>query len=267
MATVARSSLSETERRTLDRAVELLRERLGDELISVWLYGSRARGETPRHEDSDVDLMVVVGNETGTTRMEVRDLLYEAAKSAGGEEFAFASMFQTVVVDPAFLAQKRSIAEFFIAEVDRDKLVLFGDPEGGTKSLAGVLPDAVEKRTEEYLQTARKKLDSAHDSLEIGGHEVVAHLAYYAVFHAARAALSSEDEFARTHSGVWDRFHVRFVADGPVAVELAAKTRKLETLRLDVDYYGIEVSKREATGAVETATAFLAAVEQLLDTP
>jgi predicted nucleotidyltransferase len=45
MPTLADARLSAAERRMLDRFVAVLRERLGDDLISVWLFGSRARGE------------------------------------------------------------------------------------------------------------------------------------------------------------------------------------------------------------------------------
>jgi predicted nucleotidyltransferase len=48
-----------TELRTaLDRYIRLLRDRFGENLVSVVLFGSRARGET--RPESDVDLLVVV---------------------------------------------------------------------------------------------------------------------------------------------------------------------------------------------------------------
>ena len=47
MPTVAETSLTALERATLERFVELLERALGDDLGSVWLYGSRARGEPP----------------------------------------------------------------------------------------------------------------------------------------------------------------------------------------------------------------------------
>jgi predicted nucleotidyltransferase len=48
MATLATASLSDAERRALDRFVAAVQRELGDELHAVWLYGSRARGEPPR---------------------------------------------------------------------------------------------------------------------------------------------------------------------------------------------------------------------------
>ena len=55
--------LNEAERRTLDAYVALLRERLGDRLLSVRVYGSVARGERwwpGMPIRSDVDLLVLV---------------------------------------------------------------------------------------------------------------------------------------------------------------------------------------------------------------
>ena len=59
------AQLTETERRVVKHLLALLEQELGDQLLAVWLYGSRARGEADleeTHHDrrSDVDLMVVV---------------------------------------------------------------------------------------------------------------------------------------------------------------------------------------------------------------
>ncbi len=50
--------VSEAETRALERLIEMLRERFGARLREVRLFGSTARGE--RHEDSDIDVAVVV---------------------------------------------------------------------------------------------------------------------------------------------------------------------------------------------------------------
>jgi predicted nucleotidyltransferase len=52
---ITRVSLNEEERSVLERWLELMRAEL--DLESVWLYGSRARGEG-RAPDSDIDLLV-----------------------------------------------------------------------------------------------------------------------------------------------------------------------------------------------------------------
>jgi predicted nucleotidyltransferase len=117
-----RASLRPEERRSLERFVDLLRDEFGDDLVSVWLYGSRARGETP-HDESDVDLIVVTP--AGWKDLHrVTDLLNRAA-DVEGANWAFFSVF---VFTPEHIAQRREIRSFFLQEVDRDKIVLAGEP-------------------------------------------------------------------------------------------------------------------------------------------
>ena len=123
MTTLADTSLSEQERRVLERLALLLEEAYGPDLEAVWLYGSRARGE-PRREESDVDVLVIVsGGDEAELRRRVFDLKYEAAKAEDAE----AAFFSVVVATPEWLAGRREIDAFFILEVDRDKVVLFGE--------------------------------------------------------------------------------------------------------------------------------------------
>lgn len=120
--TLAETSLTEIERRTLARLVALLRADLGDGLRSVWLFGSRARGE-PGHDDSDVDVLVVTDGGMRDFRRVQRAVW--AASEAEGFSFVYLSAH---VRDPAHVAYKRSIDDFFMREVDRDKVVLAGEP-------------------------------------------------------------------------------------------------------------------------------------------
>ena len=81
MSTLAEARLEPSERKVLDRWVELLRAELGRDLHEVWLYGSRARGEHTGPE-SDVDLLVVTSG-GARHRRRVTDLLHEAAGDDG----------------------------------------------------------------------------------------------------------------------------------------------------------------------------------------
>jgi predicted nucleotidyltransferase len=87
MPALADTSLSADERALVERFVEELRMRLGSRVHAVRLFGSRARGERASAE-SDVDVLVLV--------------------------------------DDASWAQRREISSFFVAEVDRDKVILGG---------------------------------------------------------------------------------------------------------------------------------------------
>jgi predicted nucleotidyltransferase len=118
-------SLAGDERALVERYVEELQLRLREELHAVWLFGSRARGEQPS-EDSDVDILVLVDDASWDRRMLVRGILDDAARELGVEALPFS--FSVHVHDPAWLTERREIRSFFVAEVDRDKVVLAGSP-------------------------------------------------------------------------------------------------------------------------------------------
>lgn len=118
---LAGASLSEAERNTVRRFVSMMDNALGDDLRGLWLYGSRARGETPR-KDSDVDLLVIAEGDREHRRRLAMDLSEDAALAEGECPFTYS----VHVFDPEWLQGRRKIESFFIQEVDRDKVVLAG---------------------------------------------------------------------------------------------------------------------------------------------
>lgn len=124
MPDLTATSLSAEERAVLERFAGLLRARLGDELHAIWLFGSRARGEPPAHEDSDVDLLVLVDDDSSDGKRHVNKVLREAAAELGLQSLAFT--FAVHIHTPDWLAGRRAIKSFFIGEVDRDKIVIEG---------------------------------------------------------------------------------------------------------------------------------------------
>lgn len=118
---LAPASLSSVERRVVERLVERLREELGPDLHEIWLYGSRARGETP-HAESDIDLMVIAEKGDSHYGMRVIELVYEVANAEGVSPV----WYSTSVADREWIRGRREIRSFFIQEVDRDKIVLHG---------------------------------------------------------------------------------------------------------------------------------------------
>jgi predicted nucleotidyltransferase len=123
MSVLAESTLSADERLLLERYAAELERRLADDLHAVWLFGSRARGERPG-ADSDVDVLVLVEDASWDGRMRVRAMLDDAARELNLGAVAWD--FSIHVHTPAWLAQRREIESFFIAEVDRDKISLGG---------------------------------------------------------------------------------------------------------------------------------------------
>ncbi len=105
----------------LTRWIDLMRAEL--DLDSVWLYGSRARGEGTA-PDSDIDLLVITRGERSTDRERIWKLIHRAAY----ELHVNPAPFVPHTRDRAWVESRRAIRSFFIEEVDRDKVVLLGMP-------------------------------------------------------------------------------------------------------------------------------------------
>lgn len=128
--------LTDGERRVVERLLGWLRTEVGDDLLAVWLFGSRARGEADLSETdpdrrSDIDLMVVVGSGTDTSRLkwDLAPRLEEIADEEGESPV----WFSVLIYDSERLDERRRIHSFFLQEVDRDKLVLLGDRVDGAR--------------------------------------------------------------------------------------------------------------------------------------
>jgi len=133
--TLAGAALNDTERRVVERVVLALQRELGDGLLAVWLYGSRARreadpSETDDDRRSDVDMIAIVDPSTGwsTVGGQAVPLIFAAAEAEADSP----AYYSVHVYDADQLRDRRRIRSFFFQEVDRDKLVLAGEAlEGG----------------------------------------------------------------------------------------------------------------------------------------
>lgn len=266
MATLAAASLSEAERRTLDRFVSLLEEEYGEDLRAVWLYGSRARGDA--WEESDIDLLVVTTN-GGEDGRRIRELRAQAAEAEG----IYYGWVSVLAGSPGWVAERRAVEAFFIQEVNRDKIVLAGsEVETPPDFSFHEEPGQVRQRTREYLTVARRHLADAHLIAGSGSAEAVIHDAYYAALNAARALLSEDDRFARGHGGTWNAILERYVEAGRMDASLPSRAAALQEKREQADYGPRTPAEpfphfesADGAEALEVAKSFLAAVEELLD--
>lgn len=118
-------------------------------------------------------------------------------------------------------------------------------------------------RSEEFRDLARRKLAVARSLLDSGFSQDAAGAAYYAMLCAARAALSEEDDYAKTHSGTWTLFSKHFVKPGGFDRSLARSARDAEQWRLQADYGAAGANPEEAAATIEHAERFLEAIDRL----
>lgn len=126
MRSLGDTSLNAEERALLERFAAILRTRLGADLHAVWLFGSRARGEPSEHEDSDVDVLVLVDDASWDGKKRVHAAFDQAARELDLE--GLSPWFSVHINTPEWLEGRRAIESFFIAEVDRDRVVVEGSP-------------------------------------------------------------------------------------------------------------------------------------------
>ena len=121
MPVLADAALSDAEREVLERFVAALVEDYGADLDAIWLFGSRARGERP-HDESDIDVLVI------TRDARDDDLLYVTLSPMLDEAGNPRVLLEPRQRSRAWIEDRRAIESFFLRDVDRDKIVLFGRP-------------------------------------------------------------------------------------------------------------------------------------------
>lgn len=117
-------------------------------------------------------------------------------------------------------------------------------------------------RSEEMFSAAREALASAQTLLSGEHAENAAAMAYFAIFNAARAALSERDQYARTHRGTLHLFRQTFVLAEGFPAELHTAAERARGQREAAHYQAGGASAEEARQTVEAAERFLAEVER-----
>jgi uncharacterized protein (UPF0332 family) len=98
------------------------------------------------------------------------------------------------------------------------------------------------------LERARREIAAARALIDTGFPEKAVSSAYYAVFHAAVAALLELGETRSKHSGVLSAFGRLVIKEGGFDREIGAVRRRLFERRNDVEY-GLEPASGEEAGA------------------
>ena len=101
--------------------------------------------------------------------------------------------------------------------------------------------------------------------LGAGDFDGAANRLYYAMFHAARAALLSIGQPAQgRHQTIIAQFGRHFCRNGPLPAELARAINEAQELRVEGDYNTTTPDRVEVTSYVATAEQFLSAVKVII---
>jgi uncharacterized protein (UPF0332 family) len=119
-------------------------------------------------------------------------------------------------------------------------------------------------RSKEFMDQARDRLAMAGEVLASGHLEGAVSAAYYAMLYAARAALSEDEENARTHRGTWNAFRIHYVTSDTFDASLFIMAQQAQAAREGGDYSAVTPTPEEASRYVDGAAEFVAAVEQML---
>ena len=194
----------------------------------IVLFGSRAQGE-PR-EDSDWDLAVFLDHEP-TERD--RAALREIASDLWGE-------FDVEIQAMAFAGHEWLATDELACNIRDQAVVIHGPPE------VPMIERPVLQHAHVALDKAERFAGQAAQALPTA-YETVVHNSYYAMFHAARAALLAVEGTASTNHGRVVEAFARMVRKrrlGKEAVDLTGVLKKAYQLRADADYGTVDLTEK-----------------------
>jgi uncharacterized protein len=115
---------------------------------------------------------------------------------------------------------------------------------------------------EKLLRKAEVTLDAARELYSKGFFEDSASRSYYAMFHAARAALLRVGVTTRTHEGTVSEFGRRLVLEGIFPRELGRALAEGKAARETYEYSAtMEIEKDEAEALLRDAEKFVSGVK------
>jgi uncharacterized protein (UPF0332 family) len=114
----------------------------------------------------------------------------------------------------------------------------------------------------EFMEKAHRAVRSARKLLGDGDLDGATNRAYYAMFHAARAALCQRgiETDDKKHGTIIGLFGQHLVKEGPLPKQLGRSLHEVQELRTEVDYNIPDLDPADAARAVTDAEAFVAAL-------
>lgn len=117
-----------------------------------------------------------------------------------------------------------------------------------------------------HLEKAVERLRVAEKLFRDGEYEDAVSRAYYAMYHAAKAVLSSVNVFPKTHEGVVSEFGRKFVLERVFPKELGENLADAKAARETYEYsVTATVEKSEAEAILLNAQGFVNAIKKYLE--
>jgi len=260
--------LTAHERDVLTEFLSRLRERCGDRIAHVWLFGSKVRGDFD--EESDVDLLIVTRNGDDTLRKVVGEIAYDLSLKYG-------VLLCEHVVSTWRFAQMGARQEFIYKNVVGEGVDLWPLVIKAPKMAEGQVSydTGSEEEDEDYgthedylrerVSRAYEDIADARRSLDGGSYRLALNRAYYAVFHMATAALALLGQERRRHSAVESAFHEYLIKPGFIEPEYGQFYGKARQWREGADYrFGVIFDEKTTREIVDEAERLIARLEQFL---
>ncbi len=119
----------------------------------------------------------------------------------------------------------------------------------------------------EMLKKAKEKLHVARRLLAEEEYEDAVSRAYYAMYHAARAVLSLEQSYPRTHSGLISDFGAKMIRTGKLPKDLGVSLSEAKSLRELADYaLKPRITPEDAKHIFEVAEDFVRRISKFMTT-
>lgn len=245
-----------------DELREQLRALYGDRLDRAVLYGSYARGQAT--EESDVDILVVIDDPDDVRRAQ------ERAYALGHDLWARYGRYVSLRVVPRQTFEDESWPLFRNVRAEGVLLV----PEASSETTAALRQHdyptvygtrGMKKVTEQILQRAHRSLQAAQRDFEADDYWQAISSAYYAMFHAASAALNEAGKAAKSHQGTHHLLYETYVRSGRLDAAYTRRLADMHEKRIEADYEAVPgFDRTDAEAALRSAERFVAAIEDVL---
>ena len=260
--------LTPHERDVMAEFLSRLRERCGEHIAHVWLFGSKVRGDSD--EESDVDLLIVARDGDDALRKVVGEIAYNFSLEHG-------VLLCEHVVSTWRFAQMRARQELIYKNVvgegiDLWPLVIEAPKIAEERACYNTGSEEEDEDYGTYEDYLRERLNRAYEdiadarrSLDEGSYRLTLNRAYYAVFHMATAALALLGQERHRHSAVESAFHEYLIKPGFIEPEYGQFYGEARQWREMADYrFGVVFNEKTTRQIVDRAERLIIRLEQFL---